>query len=92
MLAAQPGSQTFLMDSKSPPGLVKLGLPESSQPVHLQSSTHGVVVGWVVTVVGVTGVAVDVVVVVVTVVVTIVVGSGVVLTVVGVGVEAGVGH
>lgn len=69
MLAAQPGSQMCSMDSKSPPGLEKLGLPESVQPVHLQASIHGVVVGTGLTVVVVTGVAVDVVVVVVTVVV-----------------------
>lgn len=76
-LAAQPGSQTFLMCSKSPPGLVKLGFPESRQPDHLQSSTHGGLVGAaVVTAVVGSGVGVDVTVVAVTVVVGSRVGVG----------------
>ena len=42
MLATQPLLQTFSRDSKSPPASVSFGLPESSQPVHLQSGRHGV--------------------------------------------------
>lgn len=102
MLAAQPGSQASSMRSKSPPGLVKLGFPESRQPVHPQSSTHGMPVGAVVVtaVVGF-GVSVDVTVVAVVVVVgsrkgvgEVVAGvevSVVVVVVVGLGV-GGVGH
>lgn len=77
MLAAQPGSQTFSMRSKSPPGLVKLGFPESRQPDHLQSSAHGGLAGAVVvTAVVDSGVGVDVTVVAVTVVVGSRVGVG----------------
>lgn len=43
MLAAHPGSQMPSIDSISPPGLLKSGFPESSQPVQLQTGTHGVV-------------------------------------------------
>lgn len=93
MLAAQPGWQMSPINSVSPPGLLKSGFPESSQPVHLQSSMHGVcpdTVGVLVgTVVVDTGVAVGVVVVVVTVVVDS--GVGVVGEVVGVVVTVVVG-
>ena len=41
MLATQPVLQTFSRDSTSPPASVSFGLPESSQPVHLQSGRHG---------------------------------------------------
>ena len=41
MSATQPVSQMFSRDSTSPPALVLFGLPESSQPVHLQSGRHG---------------------------------------------------
>ena len=41
MLATQPLAQVFSRDSTSPSALVSFGLPESSQPVHLQSGRHG---------------------------------------------------
>ena len=41
MSATQPVSQMFSRDSTSPPASVSFGLPESSQPVHLQSGRHG---------------------------------------------------
>lgn len=40
MFSALLSSQMPTMDSLSPPGLVKSGFPESTHPVHLQSSSH----------------------------------------------------
>ena len=84
MSATRPDPQTSPMGSTSPPVLLKVGLPESSQPVHSQTGTH-VVGETVVDVVGVlVGVGVEV-----SVVVVVMVGVGVeVSVVVGVGVEA----
>ena len=45
MLAAQPPPQVSPINSLSPPCMVKLGFPESSQPVQWQTGTHGVVDG-----------------------------------------------
>lgn len=43
LVALWPARQTSAILSKSPPGLAGSGLPESTQPVHSQPHTHGVV-------------------------------------------------
>lgn len=59
MFSALWSSQMPTMDSLSPPGLVKSGLPESTHPVHLQSSSHVGEVGDEVAGVGVIGEVVE---------------------------------